>query len=95
MVDAPIRDFWAMTIHDVDTRTLIVNGTQVAKRNLCQPHLVKNEDSAVGLQVGPKAPAAFEENWRPAVPGKAWSVTFGSMPPPKPNSTGRRSSRTS
>jgi len=94
-VDAPIRDFWAITIHDVNTRTLIVNGTQVAKRNPCQLHLVKSEDNAVGLHVGPKAPAAFEENRIPSAPARHGPATSGSMPRPKPNSAGRGSCRIS
>ena len=28
------------------------------------------------LYVGPKAPAGFEKNWIPSVPGKAWFPYF-------------------
>jgi hypothetical protein len=68
--------FWALSIHDVDSRTLIANGTQTAERNSRQPDLVKNADGSVDLYVGPKAPAGFEKNWVPTVPGKAWFGYF-------------------
>jgi hypothetical protein len=74
--NAPVKDFWALTIYDVDTRTLIVNGQQRAGRNSRQPDLVKNADGSVDLYVGPKAPAGFEKNWVPSVPGKAWFSYF-------------------
>jgi hypothetical protein len=73
---APVKDFWALTIYDVDTRTLIANKQQMAARTSRQPDLVKNADGSVDLYVGPKAPAGFEKNWIPSVPGKAWFAYF-------------------
>ena len=37
---------------------------------------MKNADGSVDLYVGPAAPAGFEKNWIPTVPGKAWFALF-------------------
>ena len=38
--------------------------------------LRKNEDGSVDIYTGPKAPAGFEKNWIPTVPGKNWFAYF-------------------
>jgi hypothetical protein len=74
--NAPVKQFWSLTVYDVDTRSLIQNTEQQADRSSRQPDLVKNTDGSVDLYVGPKAPAGFEKNWIPTVPGKAWFPYF-------------------
>jgi hypothetical protein len=65
-----------VTVYDVDTRCLIQNKEQQADRSSRQPDLVTNADGSVDLYVGPQAPAGFEKNWIPTVPGKAWFPYF-------------------
>jgi hypothetical protein len=74
--NAPVKQFWSLTVYDVDTRCLIQNKEQLADRSSRQPDLVKNADGSVDLYVGPKAPKGFEKNWIPSVPGKAWFSYF-------------------
>jgi hypothetical protein len=74
--NAPVAQFWAMTVYDVDSRTFIVNGSDTVERNSRQADLVKNADGSVDLYVGPEAPAGFEKNWIRSVPGKAWFSYF-------------------
>lgn len=74
--NAPVKQFWSLTVYDVDTRMLIQNKEQKADRSSREPDLVKNADGSVDLYVGPKAPAGFEKNWIPTVPGKAWFPYF-------------------
>jgi hypothetical protein len=74
--NAPVKQFWSLTVYDVDTRMLIQNKEQKADRSSRQPDLVKNADGSVDLYVGPKAPEGFEKNWIPSVPGKAWFSYF-------------------
>jgi hypothetical protein len=38
--------------------------------------LRKNEDGSVDIYVGPTAPAGFEKNWIPTVPGRNWFAYF-------------------
>jgi hypothetical protein len=73
-----VKEFWSLTVYDVATRCLINNKEEIADRSSRQPDLVKNADGSVDLCVGPIAPAGFEKNWIPTVPGKAWFPTFAS-----------------
>jgi len=73
--NAPMKQFWSITLYDVDTRALIKNGTAVTDRSSLQD-LVKSADGSVDLYFGPKAPQGFEKNWVPTVAGKAWFPYF-------------------
>jgi hypothetical protein len=55
----------------VDTRALILNEQKIADRS-SRMDLRKNADGSVDIYCGPKAPAGFEKNWIPTVPGKNW-----------------------
>lgn len=74
--NAPVKQFWSLTIYEVDTRSLIQNQQQIADRSSRQPDLVKNADGSVDLYVGPTAPKGFEKNWIPSAPGRAWFAYF-------------------
>jgi hypothetical protein len=71
----PIKLFWSVTLYDVDTRALILNDQKIADRS-SRMDLCKNEDGSVDIYCGPKAPAGFEKNWIPTVPGKNWFTYF-------------------
>jgi len=71
----PIKLFWSVTLYDVDTRALILNEQKIADRS-SRMDLRKNEDGSVDIYCGPKAPAGFENNWIPTVPGKNWFAYF-------------------
>ena len=71
----PIKLFWSVTVYDVDTRALILNEQKIADRS-SRMDLRKNADGSVDIYCGPKAPAGFEKNWIPTVPGKNWFAYF-------------------
>jgi hypothetical protein len=71
----PIKLFWSVTLYDVDTRALILNEQKIADRS-SRMDLRQNEDGSVDIHCGPKAPAGFEQNWIPTVPGKNWFAYF-------------------
>jgi hypothetical protein len=71
----PIKLFWSVTVYDADTRALILNEQKVADRS-SRMDLQKNEDGSVDIYCGPQAPAGFEKNWIPTVPGKNWFAYF-------------------
>jgi hypothetical protein len=73
--DPPIKLFWSVTVYDVDTRALILNEEKIADRS-SRMDLRSNEDGSVDIYCGPKAPAGFEKNWIPTVPGKNWFAYF-------------------
>jgi hypothetical protein len=71
----PIKLFWSVTLYDVDTRALILNEQKIADRS-SRMDLRKNEDGSIDIHCGPKAPAGFEQNWIPTVPGRSWFAYF-------------------
>jgi hypothetical protein len=73
--NVPAKNFWSMTFYDVDSRTLIKNGTDHVDIN-SRHDLIINKDGSIDLYVGPKAPKGFENNWVPTVAGKAWFPYF-------------------
>jgi hypothetical protein len=70
-------------VYDVDTRALILNEQKVADRS-SRMDLNRNEDGSVDIYCGPKAPAGFEKNWIPTVPGKNWFAYFRFYQPTEP-----------
>jgi len=73
--NAPIKLFWSVTVYDVDTRALIRNDQKIADRS-SRMDLRTNADGSVDIHTGPKAPAGFEKNWIPTVPGRNWFAYF-------------------
>ena len=71
----PIDLFWSVAVYDVDTRSLILNEQQIADRS-SRMDLRTNDDGSVDIYCGPQAPAGFERNWIPTVPGKNWFAYF-------------------
>ena len=81
--DVPARQYWAVTVYDLDTACLI--------RDLSRPGLDsfdrdmrRNADGSVDIYFGPKAPAGQEANWIPTAPGKPWFSLFRFYGPEKP-----------
>ncbi|NEI73154.1 DUF1214 domain-containing protein [Rhizobium lusitanum] len=67
----PAKQFWSLTVYDLDTRTLIQSRQQIADRS-SRMDIAANPDGTVDIYVGPRAPKGAEKNWIPSVPGKAW-----------------------
>jgi hypothetical protein len=80
----PAKQFWSITLYDIDTRCLIQNKEQIADRSSHQSDLLKNADGSVDIYFGPVAPAGFEKNWIPTVPGRAWFTWFRLYAPLEP-----------
>jgi hypothetical protein len=73
--NAPVANFWSMTVYDTDTRALVDNPGQQADRS-SRMDLKKNADDSVDIYVGPKAPTGLESNWVQSLPGKSWFSYF-------------------
>lgn len=80
----PAKQFWSVTLYDIDTRGLIQNKEQIADRNPRQPGLVTNPDGSVDLYFGPTAPKGMEKNWIPTTQGRAWFAWFRLYAPLEP-----------
>ncbi len=81
--DVPAKQFWSVTLYDIDTRALIQNKGQIADRS-SRMDLRKNADGSVDIYFGPIAPEGFEKNWIPTVPGRAWFTWFRLYAPLEP-----------
>jgi hypothetical protein len=67
--------FWSVTAYDNDTRCFIENKEEIADRS-SRMDLRKNGDGNADIYFSPKAPAGFEKNWIPTIPGKGWFAYF-------------------
>ena len=67
----PAKQFWSITLYDVDTRCLINNEQQIADRS-SRMDLLTNDDGSVDLYFGPEAPEGKEQNWIPTVPNQGF-----------------------
>jgi hypothetical protein len=79
----PIKLFWSVTLYDAGTRALILNDQKIADRS-SRMDLRKSDDGSVDIYCGPTAPAGFEKNWIPTVPGKNWFAYFRFYRPTDP-----------
>jgi len=74
--DPPAKQFWSVTLYDLDTRRFVQNKQQIVDRSSRLPDLAKNGDGSVDIYFSPTAPKGFEKNWIPTVPGQAWFPLF-------------------
>ena len=79
----PMKQFWSVTVYDVDTRCPIDNEQQIADRS-SRMDLISNEDGSVDIYFGPAAPEGMEKNWIPTVPGKGWFAYLRLYAPTEP-----------
>jgi len=73
--NAPAKQFWSVTLYDVDTRSFIVTNEGIPDRS-SRMDLRKNADGSVDIYMGPTAPQGFESNWIPTAPGRGWFTLF-------------------
>ena len=81
--DPPVKQFWAITLYDVETRRFIDTPHELAGLD-SRRKLVANADGSVDLYFGPEAPAGKEDNWLPTLPGRGWFAYFRFYAPTEP-----------
>jgi hypothetical protein len=74
--NVPVKDFWAITVYDIQTRALIEAPSHIAEINPNVQSLHVNADGSVDLFFGPQAPDGMESNWVETIPGRAWFSYF-------------------
>jgi hypothetical protein len=62
--NAPVTQYWSMTVYNRQTHTFIRNAKWVG-RSSQTPGLQKNSDGSVDIYFGPTAPPSGESNWVP------------------------------
>ncbi|QDV69276.1 hypothetical protein Poly24_29910 [Rosistilla carotiformis] len=68
----PINNFWAVTIYDTQTRSLLQTSQTFPTVGSQSEGFQKNEDGSYDVYFGPKAPVGKESNWLETIPGKSW-----------------------
>jgi hypothetical protein len=73
--NAPAKNFWSVTLYDLETRSFIDNKEEIADRSP-RMNLRTNDDGSVDIYCAPAAPSGFENNWIPTISGRAWFSYF-------------------
>ena len=81
--NAPVTQYWSMTVYNRETHAFIRNAAWVG-RSSQTPGLQKNADGSVDIFFGPSAPAAKESNWIPTDPNGRFEVLARFYGPQKP-----------
>src|SRR5262249_13641362 len=81
--NAPVSQYWSMTVYNRATHSFIRNARWVG-RSSQTPGLKKNTDGSVDLYFGPKPPPGGESNWIPTDPKGRFEVLARFYGPEKP-----------
>jgi hypothetical protein len=71
----PAKQFWAVTVYDLETAGFIREAPRV-ELNSYDQSVRKNTDGSVDVHFGPLAPPGRETNWIYTTPGKRWFAFF-------------------
>jgi hypothetical protein len=81
--NAPVTQYWSMTVYNRDTHAFIRNARWVG-RSSQTPGLQKNADGSADIYFGPTAPSGQESNWVPTDPDGRFEVLARFYGPQKP-----------
>ena len=82
--DVPVKEFWAVTVYDPQTRSMLLTDQPLPEVSSQMPGTVINPDTSADVYFGPEAPAGHESNWIQTVPGKGWFATMRLYAPLEP-----------
>jgi hypothetical protein len=81
--NAPVSQYWSMTVYNRDTHAFIKNAPWVG-RSSQTPGLRKTADGSADIYFGPSAPGGQESNWVPTDPNGRFEVLARFYGPQKP-----------
>lgn len=82
--DVPVNDFWAVTLYDTQTRSLLQTSQTFPTVGSQDNGIEKNADGSYDIYFAPKAPQGKEGNWLETVPGKSWFAILRMYGPLEP-----------
>jgi hypothetical protein len=82
--DVPVNDFWAVTLYDTQTRSMLQTDQQFPTLDSYAEGLQKNADGSFDIYFAPEAPAGKESNWLQTIPGKSWFIILRMYGPLQP-----------
>jgi hypothetical protein len=82
--DVPVASFWAVTVYDAQTRSMLQTDQQFPTLGSQSDGFVQNSDGTYDLYFGPEAPEGKDANWLQTIPGKSWFCILRMYGPLKP-----------
>jgi hypothetical protein len=82
--DPPVKDFWAVTLYDSQTRSMLQTDRQFPTLGSQSEGFTQNDDGSYDVYFGPEAPKGKESNWLQTVPGKGWFTILRMYGPLEP-----------
>ena len=82
--DVPVKDFWAVTIYDTQTRSQLQTDQQFPTVGSQDKGMKANPDGSYDIYFGPTAPEGWEGNWLQTIPGKSWLIALRMYGPLEP-----------
>lgn len=82
--DVPVKDFWAVTLYDTQTRSQLQTGQQFPTIGSQTTGMTANADGSFDIYFAPEAPVGKESNWLQTVPGKSWFTILRMYGPLEP-----------
>ncbi|MDM9630997.1 DUF1254 domain-containing protein [Robiginitalea aurantiaca] len=82
--DVPVNDFWAVTIYDTQTRSLLQTDQQFPTVGSLTEGFKQNEDGSFDVFFSPNPGPGQENNWLQTIPGKSFIVILRVYGPLKP-----------
>lgn len=80
----PVNNFWAFTVYDAQTRSLLETDQKTAGLDSTDPKVKPNEDGSYTIFFGPQPPEGKEHNWVQTMPGKSYFVFLRLYGPLRP-----------
>lgn len=74
--NVPVKDFWAVTMYDTQTRSQLQTDQQFPTVGSQSEGFKQNVDGSYDVYFGPEPPAGMENNWLQTIPGKSWWIVF-------------------
>ena len=82
--DVPVNNFWAVTLYDTQTRSLLQTGQQFPTIGSQSDGFRKNPDGSHDVYFAPSPLEGWESNWLQTVPGKSWFTILRMYGPLEP-----------
>jgi hypothetical protein len=82
--DPPVKDFWAVTMYDTQTRSQLQTDQQFPTLGSQTEGLRANADGSYDIYFAPEPPDGKEGNWLQTIPGKSWWIGLRMYGPLQP-----------
>lgn len=82
--NVPVKDFWAVTMYDTQTRSQLQTDQQFPTLGSQTEGVQQNKDGSYDIYFSPTPPLGKEGNWLQTIPGKSWFIALRVYGPLQP-----------